>query len=112
MSIISDTREILNDGKNWYQGDMTDGKGNYCILGALGCTSEQVHIDEYIDVIKAARTKIAGAIENLFPDRIDRSAAQIIATSGVIASFNDSEETVWEDVSLVLKHAEETDYPI
>ena len=111
MSIISDAREILNDGKNWYQGDMTDGKGNYCILGALGCTSEQVSTGDYMEVIKA-RIKIADAIENLFPDRIDRAATQIIATSGILASFNDSEETVWEDVSLVLKHAEETDYPI
>lgn len=108
------------DGKNWSPRGWDNGPQR-CILGAVAQAAEMdLSIwEEREAAVGKRRTKIIGAltraIKSLYPDRWKEAEDETKEDYGdtypkyeVIVSFNDAEDTGWQEMQQVIKQAEFT----
>lgn len=81
----------LNNGKNWFKGNFSNGRGHYCVMGAIGAAS-------------GYKGKRLNEEFSYFMDPAV-SSLKISLGHGEVAKFNDSPDTKFSDVKRVLKAA-------
>lgn len=105
-------RELMNDGgDHWTQGDYVTldlgGVRRFCMIGAVRHSlfgeADGDQVNESDPRFIAITYALKDAIRELFPNRAGTPAKD--ATS-VVIDFNDDDDTTWEDVEVVLRHAE------
>lgn len=96
--------ELLADEEHWYQGDLSDGKGAYCLVGAL---NQVVFGDPRAEVLDHGEPTPAGfkKAEAALIRTIERVYVGDGCDSDLIVEFNDDDETEHEDILEVIRRA-------
>jgi hypothetical protein len=91
---------------HWYQGDMSDGRGNYCGLGHLVCVAS----DGRGSMVRSADDEIRLLADVTRQAALDKFPERVAVTSMSLdwfpfTSFNDHPETTEQDVVAVMELA-------
>lgn len=98
-TIAAGIREKLTPKENWWDGRGHRLPGQLCLGMALrDVLLEHGEVTAYAGEYTETERMVKVITDSLFPERGTRS----------IPTFNDHEDTTYEDVMLVVKHLEET----
>ena len=101
--ILIGALNILTGPEKWLKGRYKDGKGNFCLLGAIIKSSEQLGVYTETHEGKLEHTKVHLKSRYVLGYHIAEKLGH-----ASIPSFNDAAETTFEDVQNVLQEVIQT----
>jgi hypothetical protein len=96
---VDRVRTFLDGGRAWLKGNLGNGAGRWCLVGAVD------HLDDEQERLRVLRV-LTEVVHEQYPKRLP---SWLTVTrrfpDAVVARFNDDERTVWPEVDALLDKA-------